>query len=288
MKRQTIPFLFLSPALLFGILFFVLPLVVAFCLTFTNFQAFAPLRVVGLANYTYLLTRDPFFVQTLKNTAVFALGALALGIPLALAVAYASSKSFFRGLWRSIYWLPMVTNVIAVAFVWRFVLADSTGLMNRTLDLLRLPGPGWLTDPRFAMFSVILVFVWMNLGKSMLLLSAGIDGIDESFFEAARIDGANAYRLFTRIAIPLLKPTLLFVTITDFISCLSSLPLMLVLTDGGPVHSTTVTALYSYDMAFAHLRLGRASAAAFILFLLILGVMLVHLHIFRRGGIEAH
>jgi multiple sugar transport system permease protein len=216
------------------------------------------------------------------------MGALALGIPLALAIAYASSRSSFRGLWRSIYWLPMATNVIAVAFVWRFVLADSTGLMNRTLDFFRLPGPGWLTDPRFAMFSVILVFVWMNLGKSMLLLSAGIDGVDESFFEAARIDGANAYRLFTQIAIPLLKPTLLFVTITDFISCLSSLPLMLVLTDGGPVHSTSVTALYAYDMAFAHLRLGRASAAAFILFSLILGVMLVHLHLFRRGGTEAH
>ena len=288
MKRKAIPFIFLSPALLFGIVFLVLPLVVALCLTFTNFQAFAPVKSTGLSNYKYLLTRDPFFLRTLKNTATFALGALVLGIPLALAVAYASSRSHFRGLWRSIYWLPMVTNVIAVAFVWKFVLADSTGLMNKALGFFGLPGPGWLTDPRFAMLSVILVFVWMNLGKSMLLLSAGIDGIDESFFEAARIDGADTYRLFMRMAIPLLKPTLLFVTITDIITCLSSFPLILVLTEGGPAHSTTVTALYSYDMAFADLRLGRASAAAFILFVLILGVMLAQLRLFRRGGVEAH
>ena len=288
MKRRVIPYIFLSPALLFGIVFFVLPIVVAFGLTFTNFQAFAPVRSLGLTNYKYLLTRDPFFLRTLKNTATFAIGALAFGIPLALAVAYSSSRSRFRGLWRSIYWLPMVTNVIAVAFVWKFVLADSTGLLNKALGVFGLPGPGWLTDPRFAMLSVILVFVWMNLGKSMLLLSAGMDGIDESFFEAARIDGANTYRLFTRIAMPLLRPTLVFVTITDIITCLSSFPLIMVLTEGGPAHSTTVTALYSYDMAFADLRLGRASAAAFILFVLILGVMLVQLRLVRRGGIEAH
>ncbi len=286
MKRETIPFIFLSPALLFGIVFFVLPIIVAFWLTFTNFQAFAPVRSIGFENYKHLLTRDPFFLRTLDNTALFAMGALILGIPLALAVAYASSRSLFRGLWRSIYWLPMVTNVIAVAFVWKFVLADSTGLMNRTLDFFHLPGPGWLTDPRFAMVSVIMVFVWMNLGKSMILLSGGIDGIDESFFEAARIDGANSYDLFRRVALPLLKPTLLFVTITDLITCLSSFPLMLVLTEGGPAHSTTVTALYTYDMAFADLRLGRASAAAFILFVLILGVMLVQLRIFGHGALE--
>lgn len=288
MKRQAAPYIFLSPALLFGVVFFVLPTVIAFWLTFTNFQAFAPVKGVGLANYKYLLARDPFFVRTLKNTVTFAAGALALGVPLALGVAYASSRSRFGALWRSIYWLPMVTNVIAVAFVWKFVLADSTGLMNRTLDFFHLPGLGWLTDPRFAMLSVILVFVWMNLGKSMILFSAGIDGIDESLFEAAAIDGADTYSVFTRVAVPLLKPTLVFVIITDLITCLSSFPLILVLTEGGPAHSTTVTALYTYDMAFADLRLGRASAAAFILSLLILSVMLVQLRIFRRGGIEAH
>ncbi|MEO7029957.1 MAG: sugar ABC transporter permease [Acidobacteriaceae bacterium] len=287
-KRQAIPYVFLTPVMLFGVVFFVLPIGFAFYLTFTNFQAFVPHRGVGLLNYKYLLARDPFFFQTMRNTAVFALGSLALEIPIALIVAYTISKSRFRAFWRSIYWLPMATNVVAIAFVWKFLLDGPTGLLNRILDVFGLPGPGWLTDPKFAMLSVILVFVWMTLGSNMLLLSAGMEGIDESSYEAARMDGANTFHILTRVAIPLLKPTLLFVMTTDLIVCLSSFPLMLVLTEGGPAQTTTVTALYMYQMAFANLRLGRASAAAFILFLLILAVTMLQLRLFRRGGIDAY
>ncbi|MBE7157152.1 MAG: sugar ABC transporter permease [Rhodospirillales bacterium] len=286
MKRNWIAYLFLTPALLFGFVFFILPVLLALALTFTNFQAFTPVKWIGLANYQYLLRSDPFFLETLKNTAIFVVGALLAGIPLALLVAYASSRSRGRGFWRSVFWLPTVTNVIAIAFVWRFVLANATGLLNRALDFFHLPGPGWLTSPWLAIGSIIAVFIWMNLGKGMLLLSAGIDGIDESYFEAAKLDGANGWHLFTRVAIPLLKPTLLFVLITDFIACFSSFPLIMVLTEGGPAHSTTVTALYTYDMAFADLRLGRASAAAFILFLLIFFAMWAQLRLFRRAGME--
>ena len=287
-EQRFIPYIFLSPALLFAAMFFVLPLGLAFYLTFTNFQAFAPHHAVGLRNYSYLVGRDPFFLQSMRNTAVFAIGCLAVGIPISLAIAYVISKSRLRGLWRSIYWLPMATNVVAVAFEWKFLLDGPAGLVNRTLDLFGLPGPGWLSNPNFAMFSVILVFVWMTLGSNMLLLSAGMEGLDESAYEAARIDGANTFQMFTRIAVPLLKPTLLFVMTTDLITCLSSFPLMLVLTEGGPAQSTTVTALYMYQMAFANLRLGRASAAAFILFLLIFAVTMVQLRLFRDGGLESY
>lgn len=286
--RRLTPYLFLSPALLFGLIFFLLPLALALYLTFTNFQAFAPYHAVGFLNYKYLLTRDPLFLQTMRNTAVFAIGALGIGIPVSLLVAYTISKSHHRAFWRAIYWLPMATNVVAVAFAWKFMLDGATGLVNRVLDLFGLPGPGWLIDPKFAMFSVILVFVWMTLGSNVLLLSAGMEGIDETVYEAARIDGATTFQLFRQVAIPLLKPTLLFVMTTDLIICLSSFPLMLVLTDGGPAQSTTVTALYMYQMAFANLRLGRASAAAFILFLLIFAVTMAQLRMFRRGGMEAY
>jgi len=286
--RRLVPFMFLSPALVFGLVFVIVPVGVAGYLTFTNFQAFVPPRWVGLDNYAYLLTRDPFFFQTLRNTFVFALGAVALLVSLALVIAYALSTVRFKSFWRSVYWLPMVTNLVAVAFVWKFVLEDAYGLMNRALDLLGLPGPGWLTDPSFAMLSVILVFVWMNLGRSMLLLSAGMEGIDESCLEAARMDGAGSWDIFRRVTVPLLKPTLLFVIVTNlFLSLGSSFPLMLVLTEGGPAHSTTVTALYMYQIAFAELRLGRASAAAFLLALVILPVTLLQLRLFRRGGMDA-
>ena len=288
MRQKFVPYLFLSPAFLFAGVFFLLPLTLALCLAFTNFQAFAPHRFIGFGNYSYLLTRDPFFLATMRNTAVFAIGSLALGIPLSLLVAYTISKSRFKTLWRCIFWLPMATNVVAVAFEWKFLLDGPTGLVNRLLDVLHLPGPGWLSDPKLAMLSVILVFVWMTLGSNMLLLSAGLESLDESTFEAARIDGANALQVFLHVALPLLKPTLLFVITTDLIICLSSFPLMLVLTEGGPAQSTTVTALYMYQTAFADLRLGRASAAAFILFLLIFIVTMAQLRIFRRGGLESY
>ena len=288
MRQKFVPYLFLSPALLFAALFFLLPLSLALYLAFSNFQAFAVYHFVGLRNFQYLLARDPFFLDTMKNTAIFAIGSLALGIPLSLLVAYAISKSRYKTVWRCIFWLPMATNVVAVAFEWKFLLDGPTGLVNRILDVFHLPGPGWLSNPKLAMLSVILVFVWMTLGSNMLLLSAGLEGLDESTFEAARIDGANAIQIFTHVALPLLKPTLLFVTTTDLILCLSSFPLMLVLTEGGPAQSTTVTALYMYQMAFTDLRLGRASAAAFILFLLIFAVTMAQLRIFRRGGLESY
>lgn len=286
MQKTYAPYLFLSPALLFAALFFLLPLTLALGLAFTNFQAFAPHHFVGLRNYQYLLTRDPFFLDTLKNTALFAIGSLTLGIPVSLLIAYAISKSRYKTLWRCIFWLPMATNVVAIAFEWKFLLDSSNGLINRILDVFHLPGPGWLINPRLAMLSVILVFVWMTLGSNILLLSAGLEGLDESTFEAAQIDGANAMQIFFRVALPLLRPTLLFVTTTDLIICLSSFPLMLVLTEGGPAQSTTVTGLYMYQMAFADLRLGRASAAAFILFVLIFAVTMVQLRISRKGGLE--
>ena len=288
MRPKSVPYLFLSPALLFAAAFFVLPLLVAVYLAFTNFQAFAPHAFVGFRNFSYLLTRDPFFVDTMKHTVVFAIGSLVIGIPLSLLVAYAISVSRYKTVWRCIFWLPMATNVVSVAFEWKFLLDGPTGLVNRILDLLHLPGPSWLGDPRLAMFSVILVFVWMTLGSNMLLLSAGLEGLDESTFEAARIDGANAMQLLLQIALPLLKPTLLFVMTTDLILCFSSFPLMLVLTEGGPAQSTTVTALYMYQMAFGDLRLGRASAAAFILFLMIFAVTMAQLRLFRRGGLESY
>ncbi len=288
MRHRLVPYVFLSPTLAFGALFFLVPLALAMYLAFTNFQAFAPYHFTGLHNYSYLLTRDPFFLATMRNTAVFAAGSLLLGVPLSLLVAYSISKSRYKPFWRCIFFLPMATNVVAVAFEWRFLLDGPTGLVNRILDFFHLPGPGWLSNPRLAMLSVILVFVWMTLGSNILLLSAGLEGLDESTFEAARIDGANVFQMLVRIALPLLRPTLLFVMTTDLIICLSAFPLMLVLTEGGPAGTTTVTALYMYQMAFADLRLGRASAAAFVLFLLIFAVTLVQLRLFRRGGLESY
>lgn len=287
-SRTVAPWLFLSPMLIFGAVFFILPILFAAYISLTRWNSLQPPRFVGTRNYEYLLTVDPKFWDTFFNTVYFAFGTLAVGIPLALVLAYAFTRAWGQAFWRSIYWLPMITNVVAVAYIWKFLLDDSYGLVNMALAQLGLPGPGWLTDPSIAMISVILVFVWMQLGHNMLLFSAGLANIDESYYEAARLDGATETQMFLRITVPLLKPTILFVLITNFITGLSYFTLMLVLTEGGPVGATNVTALYMYQMAFEDLRLGRASAVAYILFAFILVVTLIQLRVFRRGGVEAH
>ena len=287
-SKALAPWLFLAPVILFGLVFFLLPLGFAAYTSFTRWDSLTPPRWVGIEHYRFLLTADPRFWQTFWNTIYFAFGTIAVGVPLAMVLAYAFTRAYGQAFWRSIYWLPYVTNVVAVAYIWQFVLGDSYGLLNRLLGVLGLPGPGWLTDPALAMPSVILVFIWMQLGHNLLLFSAGLQGIDESYYEAARLDGANPVQLFTRITVPLLKPTILFVLITNFITGLSYFVLMLVLTEGGPIGSTTVTALYMYDTAFADLRLGRASAIAYVLFAFVLVVTLIQLRVFRRGGVDAH
>ena len=288
--KQAAPWIFLAPTLAFAVVFFILPLVYALYISFTKWDSLSPPKWVGLDNYKYILTVDPVFWKTLWNTLYFAFGSIAVGVPLAVALAYAFSRSRWQGLWRSVYWLPMITNVVAVAYIWYFVLNDRFGLLNRTLGLMGLGAPGWLTDPRIAMTSVILIFVWMQLGQNMLLFSAGLSGIDESYYEAARLDGANEWQLFFQITLPLLMPTTLFVLITNFIAGLSYFALMLALTDGtgGPMRSTTVTGLYMYQVAFSDLRIGRASAMAYVLAAVILVITLVQLRLFRRGGVEAH
>jgi multiple sugar transport system permease protein len=288
LTQRSAPYFFLAPILLFGLVFFALPLAASLYLSFTNWNSLVPPRWIGLTNYTYLFTRDPIFLQTLGNTAVFALATVGVGVPASLVLARAFLRSRFHGLWRSIYSLPMVTNVVAVGFIWWFVLADPWGLLNRLLALINIAGPSWLNDPSTAMASVVMVFIWMHLGQNMLLFSAGLVSIDETLHEAARLDGASEGRVFWSITLPLLRPTILFVVITSLITAISYFALILVLTEGGPVNATNVSALYIYGMAFTDLRLGRASAAAYVLLVFIFLVSLVQLRAFRRGGIEAY
>ncbi|MEO8244016.1 MAG: sugar ABC transporter permease [bacterium] len=289
-SKAVAPWIFLAPTLLFAVVFFILPLIYATYISFTRWDGLQPPRWVGWSNYNYVLTVDPVFWKTLWNTLYFSGASIVIGVPFAVVLAYAFTRSRGQVFWRSVYWLPMITNVVAVAYIWRFVLDDRYGLVNRTLALLGLGAPRWLNDPSLALTSVVLIFVWMQLGQNMLLFSAGLANIDESYYEAARLDGAGETQIFFQITLPLLMPTTLFVLITNFIAGLSYFALNLVLTDGngGPMRSTTVTGLYMYQTAFNDLRMGRASAMAYILFAVILVITLIQLRVFRRGGVEAH
>jgi len=287
-SKRNAPYLFMAPVILFGVLMFLGPLLFAAYISLTDWDGVTTPNWVGLDNYAYLVGRDRFFFTSIWNTLYFAAGSVVVGVPAALIAAAMISQSRYQSFWRTVYWLPMITNIVAVAYIWWYILNDTSGLLNRALDLFGLPGPNWLTNPSVSMFSVIMVASWMSVGQNILVFLSGLGEIDESYYEAAKLDGAGPLQLFWHVTIPLLRPTILFVLITSLINALSSFVLMLILTDGGPARSTTVTGLYMYNMAFTDLRLGRASAAAYILFAIILVISLIQLRVLRRGGMEAH
>ncbi len=287
-QQDWAPYVFLAPTLLFFVVFFLLPIGFSLYLTFTRWNPLSTPNFIGLDNYFYLFN-DATFRLTLWNTLLFAFGAVFIGTPLALVVAFVFTQSRYKAFWRSLYFLPMITNVAAIGFLWQFILKGNGGLINRLLGFLGVNGPNWLTDPSVAMWAVIMVAIWYYLGQDMLLFSAGLEGIDDSYYNAAKVDGANTLQMFWNVTVPLIRPTLLFVSITSFIRAMgSAFALILVLTGGGPVGSTNVTALYMYQTAFTDLRMGRASAAAFVLFVVIFLITLVQLRLFRRGGVEAY
>lgn len=283
-SRRAAPWLLLAPAIVFGIVFYAAPIVVSLYLSFTDWNPLGTPRWRGLGNYQYLITADPLFWRSLVNTLIFATGSTAIGIPAALSLALAVTSSRGRAAWRAIFWLPAITNVVAVAYVWQYVLDPTYGIVNRALAALGVSGPDWLSAPATAMLSVACVMAWMTVGHNMLLFSAGIEAIDPAVLEAARSDGANRSQMLRLVVLPMLRPTMLFVLITTLISGMGYFALILVMTEGGPDDSTMVTALYMYRMAFEALRMGRASAVAFILF----GVMmLLSLLQFRLLGRDA-
>ena len=276
------PWLFLSPLLVFAALFFVLPLGFSVYLSFTRWNPLGTPEWVGLRQFEYLLTRDDDFRATLVNTFVFAFGFVAAGVPLSLGLAFVFSRARGKAVWRSVYSLPQLTNIVAIAYLWQFVLDDRYGLINRLLGLAGLRGPDWLSDPVMAMVSVVLVMIWYDAGKNMLVFSAALEAVDQEIYDAATLDGASAMRTLRSITLPIIRPAFVFVTITSFITGMGFFALILAMTEGGPRGATEVTALYTYTMAFEDLRMGRASAGALILFVIIGLLSLVQFRVLRE------
>ena len=273
---------FLAPMLLFAAVFLVLPLGFSIYLSFTRWNPLGTPSWTGLKQFEYLLTRDDTFLRSLANTFVFALGFVLVGVPLALGLAFVFSRARGKALWRSIYFLPQLTNIVAIAYLWQFVLDDRYGVINRLLGLVGLRGPDWLSDPAMAMVSVVLVMIWYDAGRNMLIFSAALEAVDQDIYDAAEIDGAGAWRTLRSITLPIIRPAFVFVTVTSFITGMGFFALILAMTGGGPRGATEVTALYAYRMAFEDLRMGRASAAALILAAIIGVVALVQFRVLRE------
>src|SRR5581483_9161883 len=268
--------LLLAPALLAIGLFFALPLLAAFLLSLTDFDIYAVadlhnLRFVGLGNYARLL-RDPAFWQAVRTTLVY----VVLGVPLTLllslggALLIDSRLARAKGLLRTIFFAPVVTTLVAVAIVFRYLYHPRYGLIDRLLGALGIPAIDWLGRPGWAMVAITLLAVWRSFGYGLVIYVAGLQAIPRSLYEAAELDGASAWRQLVDITLPLLRPTTLFVAVITTVGLFQIFAEPYVMTRGGPLGATRSVAMLMYQQGFRWWSMGNAAAIAFVLFGLVL------------------
>ncbi|MDP3979871.1 MAG: extracellular solute-binding protein [Chlamydiota bacterium] len=273
--RYIKPVMFVVPSLAVFITFLFAPIFISLLMSFTDWDMRSIVNLnnvsfIGVSNYTHLLV-DPVFQKALLNTFIFVIigGPLTISIALALAIFLNSKIIKFRTLFRVGYFAPVVTTMVAVAVVWRWLYNSRFGLINYGLELLGFDGINWLGDVKWALPALILMAAWKNFGYSMVIFLAGLQGIPHHYYEASNIDGANRFQAFWYITLPLLKPTLFFVTIITSIGYFQFFAEPYIMTDGGPLDSTISVVLLMYRHGFKYYHMGYASAIAYILFFFI-------------------
>lgn len=282
---------FLLPALLLFAFIVAYPLVWALWLSLQDWSFLGRKAWVGAGNYVRL-ARDPLFWKSLGLSLKWTAGVVPAVILIALPVALFLNAGWMRlrPLYRTVYFLPVVTNIVAVAFVWRWMFDPQFGIVNAILGGFGLGRPGWLADPAWALYAMMTVAVWKQIGQAMVLFLAGLQTIPQDFVDAARIDGANPWRVFWGVTLPLLNPTMLFVVVILVINAFRVFTIPYVMsagglqmrTPGGPADSTRVFVLHIYDWGFRQFAMGYASANAFVLMLLIIAVTLVQMKMLQR------
>ncbi len=287
-QQSRTAWLFLAPALGLITVFFFLPVVGGLLLSLTDFDIYAigspdTARFVGLANYAHLLS-DPLFWQSLKVTFTNVLLGAPLSVLVSLGAALLVSSRLVRypAVFRSIFFAPVVTTLVAVAIVWRYLYHPRYGLIDHALAQIGIAPIDWLGDPNWAMPAIILMAVWKNFGYNMIIFVAGLQAIPEELYEAARVDGAGAWQRFRHVTLPSLGPTLLFVAVMTMIGNFQLFSEPYVMTQGGPVRATTSLVLLMYEEGFRWWRLGHAAALAFVLFLITLAGTMIQLRLQRE------
>ncbi len=281
-KRALVASLFLAPSLLPLVLFTLGPMAASLIISLLRWDLLRPPQWKGLGNYA-LLVADPDFHAAVGHTAFFILGYLPLAFIGGLAIALALNQRL-RGIaiFRTIYFLPVVTSWVVVAFMWKWLLNPSSGFVNYALSLVGIHGPGWWTDPAWSMPSVILASAWKDLGFVMVILLAGLQAIPDDYYEAAAVDGAGRWARFWHITLPLLSPASFFVVVISLINSFQVFDQIWVMTGGGPVDSTSVIVLQIVQNAFSYGRVGYASAMSWVLFGAILAITVIQLRLQRR------
>jgi len=275
-RREALTFYLLISPWLIGFLLFVLgPMIASLGISFTRWDLLSPAKFIGLDNYQKMFTRDPLFWQSLKVTAVYTAVyvpmELAGGLVLALLM---NQKLKGIGLFRTLYYLPSVLPGVAFVVLWMWILHPDVGLLNTLLSYVGIQGPRWLANPHWALTALLMMSVW-GLGRAMVIYLASLQGLPEHLYEAAAIDGANAWQSFWKITLPLLTPTIFFNLVLSIISTFQTFTSAFVATNGGPLDSTLFYVLYLFRQAFQYFNMGYASALAWVLFVIILVLTLL-------------
>lgn len=289
MKHNTLAgWVFAGPSLIVLGVFFGLPVLSALALSVTDFDLYAladlhNLRFVALGNYIDLLGM-PMFWKSLWNTTYFVI----LGVPMSIAASLGAAlllnapAARFKALFRTALFAPVVTTLVAVAVIWRYLFHTRYGLVNYALAHLGIDPIDWLGDPHWAMPTIMLFAVWKNFGYNMVIFLAGLQAIPQDLYEAARIDGANRWQQFLHITLPMLGPVLLVVGVITISGYFQLFAEPYVMTRGDPLQSTVSVLYFMFEEGFKWWNLGRASAVAFMLFLIILAVTTLMLRLGRR------
>jgi multiple sugar transport system permease protein len=289
-RKDLTGWAFAAPfVILFGV-FLAIPILVSFVLSFTSF-GLADLSnpigstFVGADNYVRLLN-DAKFWKSLGNTFFF----VGVGVPLTLAVGLLIASALSRGItrfrtaFRVGYYLPVITSIVAIAVVWRFLLNPDIGLINVLLQKLGISGPNWLADRNLAMPSIIAMAVWRNLGFAMVVFIAGLQAIPATLYEAAAIDGAGRWQAFRYVTLPMLRPTILFMLVITTIGYLQLFEEPFVMTDGGPLDATLSVTMYMYQQGFEFFKQGYASAIAYVLFVIVAVIAFLQFRFLREDA----
>ncbi|GFG75825.1 carbohydrate ABC transporter permease [Mycobacterium botniense] len=289
-RRARAGYLFIAPNLAAVAVFMLFPLGFSLYMSFQEWDLFRPARFVGLANFHNLFTADPLFPIAMRNTVVFTIGTIVPTVVISLVVAGVLNRKVKGiGIFRTIVFLPLAVSSVVMAVVWQFVFNTDNGLLNIMLGWIGIRPIPWLIDPKWAMVSLCLVSVWRSVPFATVVLLAAMQGVPESLYEAAKIDGAGEIRRFVFITVPLIRGALSFVVVISIIHAFQAFDLVYVLTgrNGGPETGTYVLGIMLFQNAFAFLEFGYASALAWVMFAILLVLTVLQLRLARRSAWEA-
>jgi multiple sugar transport system permease protein len=274
-KREALEgVLFLSPWIIGFLVFVAGPLIASFALSFTKYNVLRPPQFIGLQNYVFAFTKDELFLPSIVRSLYFAVLLVPLGMAGSLILAILlNQKLWFTTLWRTLYFLPTLTPLIAAALLWRWMLNPDVGLVNYLLSLIGIKGPGWLSSIEWAVPALVLMGLWASIGGSrMIILLAGLQDVPKELLESAEIDGAGPWAKFWNVTLPLITPTVFFNLVLGIIFALRTFETAFITTNGGPARATWFISLHIYQNAFVTFDMGYASALSWV-FLVILFII---------------